>query len=116
MNDICAIFLILGSIIGAGFATGKELVVFYVQYGVCGIVGVFLSCVLFSIIFYKYLVITRNKKQNKTFTIIICICYIIISGGLVGACDEICDRLFDINFNIVGLITLVVVGFATVPS
>lgn len=110
MKDICAIFLILGSVIGAGFATGKELVVFYVRYGLIGMVGIIISSVLFSIVLYKYLMVGKNAKKQKMFDIIIFVCLIIISGGLIGACGEIGDRLLFFDCNVIGIITVVIVG------
>ena len=110
MKDICAIFLILGSVIGAGFATGREIVVFYVNYGLMGAIGIGFSSVLFILMFYKYLSCCPNVSAKNKYNNVILICYIIISGGLIDACGEINTKVLGVGFNIIGLITIMLVG------
>ena len=55
-------FLIIGTIIGAGFASGKEIFLFFNIYGVWGILGIFLSNIIISLIIYKGLLFI--KKHN----------------------------------------------------
>ena len=38
-----AVFVIIGTIIGAGFASGKEIFTFFNIYGGYGILGIFLA-------------------------------------------------------------------------
>ncbi|WP_035098013.1 membrane protein [Anoxybacteroides tepidamans] len=44
--QIAAVYV--GTVVGAGFATGKEIVEFFTQYGVFGTIGVFISGGLFA--------------------------------------------------------------------
>lgn len=37
----------IGTVIGAGFATGKEIVTFFSRFGAIGTLGVMISCYLF---------------------------------------------------------------------
>ena len=39
MNIVKAVSVIIGTIIGAGFASGKEIYIFFGQYGKFGIIG-----------------------------------------------------------------------------
>lgn len=41
-------FTYIGTVVGAGFASGKELLTFFVQYGWQGLVGILLATVLFA--------------------------------------------------------------------
>lgn len=40
-------FTYIGTVVGAGFASGKEIVEFFVQYGIQGLIGIFLATGLF---------------------------------------------------------------------
>lgn len=53
------------AVIGAGFASGQEIVSFFLRYGKCSIIGVALSCLIFSA--FAYAVMSgciRNKINN----------------------------------------------------
>ena len=50
-----AIFVIIGTIIGAGFASGQEIYSFFNIYGENGILGLMLSSILLGIIIYSVL-------------------------------------------------------------
>ena len=52
-------FVIIGSLVGAGFASGKEIFSFFFIYDLTGIVGIFVSCFLITLVIYKVL-----KKEN----------------------------------------------------
>ena len=39
----------VAAVIGAGFASGQEIISFFVKYGKYSIIGVLLSCVIFSV-------------------------------------------------------------------
>jgi len=58
-------FLIIGTIIGAGFASGKEIFVFFNIYGEFGFLGIFISNIIIGAIIYKGLFfIKKNNIQN----------------------------------------------------
>ena len=50
-----AIFTIIGSIIGAGFASGQEIYLFFYRYGINGVYGLLLCSLLMSCVIYKVL-------------------------------------------------------------
>ena len=76
LNTSKIVFVIIGTIIGAGFASGQEIFSFFVRYGVIGFAGVILSTLLMSIIIYKTLKIIKenNIKTYKDFLEKIIIC------------------------------------------
>ncbi len=58
------LFVIIGTIIGAGFASGKEIYLFFAKYGVNGIIGIILSSISIGLIIYKVLKISIKHNIN----------------------------------------------------
>lgn len=58
------VFVIIGALIGAGFASGQEIKMFFFEFGKNGIFGIFISSILMGIVIYKTLWII--KKENIT--------------------------------------------------
>lgn len=67
MKNILKItFVIIGTIIGAGFASGQEINLFFSNYGITGIIGMIISCALTGItIYYVFEII--SKKHPKSY-------------------------------------------------
>ena len=59
-NIIKAVCVIIGTIIGAGFASGKEIEVFFVSHGKIGIYGIATASIFTSIIIYFVLLKIPN--------------------------------------------------------
>lgn len=66
MRKIFSIVLvIIGALIGAGFASGQEIYSFFYSYGAVGLIGIFITCVLIGMTIYKSLrIIYINKIDN----------------------------------------------------
>ena len=63
MNKVWkATFVIIGTIIGAGFASGQEILLFFCEYGNFGIISLIFSCMLSGWIIYKTLEFVRKEK------------------------------------------------------
>ena len=54
--------VIIGALIGAGFASGQEIYLFFFSYGKKGILGIIVSSILLGIIIYKTIVIIKEKQ------------------------------------------------------
>ncbi|WP_456277380.1 YkvI family membrane protein [Bacillus sp. AK128] len=69
MRDVKAILQVaatyIGTIVGAGFATGKEVVQFFSQYGMIGLVGILISGYLFVWIGMKSMLIAKRIDANS---------------------------------------------------
>ncbi len=52
-NILKVVCVIIGTIIGAGFASGKEVYIFFFSYGIKGLFGIIISSVIIGIIIYK---------------------------------------------------------------
>lgn len=62
---ISAVFVIIGTIIGAGFASGKEIFTFFNIYGVWGLWGLLISEFIMGIIIYKTFCIIIKKNVSS---------------------------------------------------
>lgn len=56
---------IIGAFIGAGFSSGKEIYLFFVEYKSLGILGLIITCIFFEIIIRKSLEIIRCNAINN---------------------------------------------------
>ena len=58
-------FVIIGTIIGAGFASGQEIYTFFNKYGFNGFIGICISILLMSYIIYKtFKIVLKNNINN----------------------------------------------------
>lgn len=53
---IKSVFVIVGAIIGAGFASGKEIYIFFNRYGDIGILGIVVASLIIGAIIYNVLI------------------------------------------------------------
>ena len=58
-------FIIIGTIIGAGFASGREIYTFFGQYGNIGLATIAVTGIIISLIIYKVLNIINIDDANK---------------------------------------------------
>lgn len=61
-NCIKIALVIIGALIGAGFASGQEIYLFFFSYGKRGIFGIAVSAILLGIIIYKTMIIMKKNK------------------------------------------------------
>ena len=59
-NSLAAIFAILGTVIGSGFISGKEITVFFTRFGLYSFPCIFLAFFIFWALFY--IILTRGEK------------------------------------------------------
>ncbi len=88
------IFLILGTVIGSGFSTGKEIVVFFTRFGYYSFLFIPIAFVLFYFTFYFLMTKGYQKIKGKTNSrfihILILICCTVFSSSMfagVGNCS-----------------------------
>ena len=65
-NILKVVFVIIGTLIGAGFASGQEIYLFFFSYGKKGFLGILISSILMGLVIYKTLSIV-NKYNIKTY-------------------------------------------------
>lgn len=73
MRILSAIFVIIGAIVGAGFASGQEIYTFFFVYGKWGIFGIIIATFLIGAATFKTLKIIKkyNVKSYDEFLDII---------------------------------------------
>ena len=65
MEEVFSIVLvIIGSLIGAGFASGQEIYSFFYSYGIGGICGIIITFLLIGILIYKSLKLIYTYEIN----------------------------------------------------
>lgn len=64
-NTLKVVFVIIGTIIGAGFASGKEIYIFFCIYGINGVIGIVISSIIIGTIIYKVLKIANKKNVEN---------------------------------------------------
>lgn len=65
MRDIFkVVFVIIGTMIGAGFASGQEMYLFFFSYGIEGLIGIFISSTIIGFVIYKILEIVNKYGIN----------------------------------------------------
>ena len=113
-NIFKCLMIIIGTFIGAGFASGQEVASFFNRFSNEGLWGVILASILFGVVVYKVLNLKDIKKYEdliknnkfllylmKTFTFI-CFC-IMVSG--VGSFVE---QEFSISFWIGSILVAII--------
>ncbi|HHU63457.1 MAG TPA: hypothetical protein GXZ32_04515 [Clostridiales bacterium] len=126
LKNILAIALIYtGVIIGAGFASGQEIVYFFVRFGTMGIVGFMLACLLFCLIggvvlyraYINGLHPTFFRKSNKPwatkglFNVFLLFSYAIMLAGMATILSEISNINYAASVVIVALMTSLSLAF-----
>lgn len=61
-NILKVVFVIIGTMIGAGFASGQEMYLFFFSYGIKGLMGLVLSSLLIGIVIYQTFRIVNQYK------------------------------------------------------
>lgn len=69
MRNIRNIFSVacgyVAAVIGAGFASGQEIVSFFLKYGKCSIIGIMLACIMFSAFAYVVLRVCVERRIHS---------------------------------------------------
>lgn len=113
--------IVASSVIGAGFASGKEITTFFGKYGFWTIPFLLLVFALFAFAFYLYGTMGRIikpqsitdmtkfvfKKFAPVMDILIIICVFIVQSAMIAGADQIGTTLWgaDYNFSYIGIFT-----------
>ena len=117
-STIVDYFLILGAIIGVGFASGKEICVFFFDFGGGSIIGL----IAFSLLYiYLFLVIQHisNKLKVNSYTafhsiifgklckftnVVLIVNFLITSAGMLAGADYLFKEFFGVSHRIPSMI------------
>ena len=65
MSILKVVFVIIGTLIGAGFASGQEIYTFFFSYGINGILGIVISSSIIGFTIYKtFKIVEKNNIKN----------------------------------------------------
>ena len=114
------VFLIFfGTIVGAGFASGREVYVYFARFGVLGLIMTILAGILFFLLGYIFLQLGKKCKVDNLndffhllfgkfshlFEILIIFCYVIVLGAMFAGFDSLQKiMLHSVNFPFVSII------------
>ena len=113
-STIVDYFLILGAIVGVGFASGKEIYVFFFDFGGASLIGllsfgllyIYLFCVI-QYISHKLSISSYDKFNSIIFgrlckitNIVMLINFLITSGGMLAGADYLFQTFFKIGYRI----------------
>jgi len=112
-HGIKAGFLFIGAVIGAGFASGREILVFFGNSDIFFVYVCIFCCLLFALI--AILFMTRAKRKNMytlqdlskqtfkagggVFNVFIIFCQIIIVGAMLAAIDSLFKEVLGVQFD-----------------
>lgn len=63
-NILRVVFVIIGTMIGAGFASGQEMYLFFFSYGMEGIIGILISSLVIGFVIYKTFQLVNKYEVN----------------------------------------------------
>ena len=63
-NVLTVVFVIIGPLIGAGFASGQEVYLFFFSYGMKGLIGILISSIIIGVVIYSTFNILNKYKIN----------------------------------------------------
>lgn len=65
MSILKVVFVIIGTLIGAGFASGQEVYTFFFSYGINGMLGIIISGIIIGFVIYKsFKIMEKNNIKN----------------------------------------------------
>lgn len=122
-------FTFIGTIIGAGFASGQEIKKYFVDFGGYGLIGIIFVSVMFIIIGEKIMLMGHSSKADsydrilsygfrckfrKVIDYILCFCLISTASTMFSGTGAFLEQSFGIPLFIGALIMMVVSFFVTI--
>lgn len=121
-STIVDYFLILGAIIGVGFASGKEICVFFFDFGGGSLIGLLAFGLLYVYLFFVIQYINKKLEINsyddfnkaifgklcKFSKIIMLINFVITSAGMLAGADYLFQTFFGVGYKIPSTILTII--------
>ena len=107
------VFTIIGSVIGAGFITGKEVFEFFAKDLSLG--GIYLTFLCFTFMIY-FIMNSGEGGVNKSMQIFVAIANVIIAGCMISALNSIYERIFGLSekVKILSITTAILILFISI--
>jgi len=124
-STIVDYFLILSAIIGVGFASGKEIYVFFFDFGSASLLGLISFGLLYVYLFLVIQYISRKLDINcynefnsvvfgklcKFTNIVLLINFSITASGMLAGADYLFDTFFGIKYGIPSMVLTIITFF-----
>jgi len=124
-STIVDYFLILGAIIGVGFASGKEIYVFFFDFGGASLIGLLAFALLYIYLFLIIQHISYKLKINsydafnamifgklcKLTNIVMLINFLITSAGMLAGANYLFETFFQLGYGISSIVLSVLTFF-----
>ena len=119
MSTIKVFLIFFGTIVGAGFASGREVYIYFARFGFWGLVMTIVAGITFFLLGYIFLQLGKNCKADSLtdffkllfgkfahiFEIIIIFSYIIVLGAMFAGFDSLQGIIFqNFDFPIISII------------
>lgn len=116
-----------GTVLGAGFATGQEILRYFIRFGAVGMLGLIVGGVLFAIVGYKVLWIAHKaeikdyrqmaeyllgKTMGRCMEVVVALFLMVLFSTMLAASGETINEVFGIK-KILGAIIAAVLCFVT---
>ena len=107
---------VVGSVIGAGFITGKEIYEFFAKDFSLG--GVYIAFICFWLFTFLMMQKPAKLKAERFADIVVAIVSVVISGCMISALDETYKRMFHLTekVKILSIITAILVFFMSLKG
>lgn len=119
MKVLNLVFFIIASIVGAGFASGKEIATYFSRYGFLAIPSAIATGIIFYVLIKQCLFIGRNKKNftlSKPFKILLCLALFFLGGSSFSANEVLGNYLGIPHFMTINLVVIFAVLLAGVKG
>ncbi|MDF2606046.1 MAG: YkvI [Bacillales bacterium] len=115
----------IGTVVGAGFATGREIVEFFTQYGYLGTIGILCSGILFTLLGirimdicsvhfiknnYEFCILLFGERFGKFINIIMSLMLIAVAGVMISGAGAIFSEQLNIS-RVFGITIFIVLSF-----
>ena len=114
-NVIKVVFVIIGTFIGAGFASGQEIYLFFFSYGINGLLGILISSILIGYVISKTLIVIKQNNVQNYKEFLELIIYKKTEKNIKNNKNSIIAKVINLIVNIFTLITffIMIAGFGT---
>ena len=106
------VFLIFGTVVGSGFSSGKEIMIYFSRFGNLSYLYITLACVLFFVLFYFFLRFGKNIvekfENNRLINIISTIITLVFCSSMFAGIESLFAHFSQVFYAI--LVTILLVG------
>ena len=122
MSSLSVFLVFFGTIVGAGFASGREVYVYFARFGICGLVMTMIAGVLFFALGYIFLQLGKRCKVQSLsdffklifgkfapiIEIVVIFSYVIVLGAMFAGFDSLQHIIFaNTNYPILAVISAI---------